>query len=396
MAPSDHRPTTQTASERAALSGDVASQSLNEALRVSFRLLKLAMLLVAALFLASGVFTVKQHEQAFVLRFGRIVTHEDPATGKQTPLYGPGLHFAWPFLVDEVVRFPVQRDLSLPVNAFWYMPPPPEPGTTLPQGIAPDMGGYNLTGDANILHSRWVINYSVAAPVKFCEKLADPAELAADKPSGTVRKLLTSILAGTVIRTVARYPVDDAYGGKRGQLQDDVKRSFTAEVKALDAGIEINNVILDVVTPPLQTRRAFDDVTNAGEESGKVIGDAKGYADKTVTEARGAASRVRTEAEAYRTRVVAEAEADASYMSDLLAKHPDDPELLTHFLRQRLTEVRQEFLAAAEEIYVIRSGGKKPGQVRIWLPRDPQAVLENMQRRARERQEQEQKQKAEK
>ncbi|MBM4042130.1 MAG: hypothetical protein FJ290_26840, partial [Planctomycetes bacterium] len=184
-------PQAQTVAERAARSGDVASQALNEALRVSFRLLKVAMLLVALLFLASGIFTVKQHEQAFILRFGHVVYHTDPATGKPTPILGPGLHFAWPFLVDEVVRFPRERELDLLVSSFWYKEPPPGQKMVAPPSLDPAESGYNLTGDANILHSRWIVRYNVADPVKFCERLGDPAELASDEPSSTIRRLLT-------------------------------------------------------------------------------------------------------------------------------------------------------------------------------------------------------------
>ncbi len=386
MSSSDATPKMQTPSERAARGGDVASQALNEALRVSFRLLKLAMVLVLALFLGSGIFTVKQHERAFILRFGRVVTHTDPATGKPTPILGPGLHFAWPFLIDEVVRFPVQRELSLPVTSFWYVEPPPVPGApkTPPATIAPDQGGYNLTGDVNILHSRWIVTYTVADPVKFCANLGDPSELAADKPSATIRMLLTHMTESAVIRTTARYEADDAYRGRRSQLQDDVRKALIANLKGLDTdfGIEVNNVILEVISPPAQTRKAFDDVTAAGEESRKQIEAARGYYAKKLTEASGQANRIVSEARAYKTQVIAEAEADASYMAELLKQYPGDRRMLSHFLNQRLTEVVADVLAEADEIYVVSS----TGEVRLFLSRDPQAVIDIIKKRPKPKQ----------
>ena len=396
MPHSDHEHATQTTSERAALSGDVASQALNEALRVSFRLLKVAILLVAGLFLTSGIFTVKQHEQAFVLRFGRVVTYRDPETRQEKSIFGPGIHFAWPFLIDEVVRFPVQRDLDLLVESFWHAEQPRLPGQPAPEGIAPDAGGYNLTGDVNILHSRWIVTYSVADPVKFCANLADPAELAADKPTGSVRRLLTNLLEGAVIRTIARYPVDDAYRGRRAQLQNDVKRDLLAQLRTLDAGIDVNNVILEVISPPVQTKKAFDDVTMAKEQSGKVIESARGYYESAITQSKGDASRIHSESQAYRTKVEAETQADASYMDTLLKQYPNDPTMLSHFLRQRLIEVLYEVLDAAEEVYVIKGTGDDRQEVRLWLKREPGAVRDMMQRRAEQRKQQEQKAKGEK
>lgn len=373
--------TPQTAGERAALSGDVGSQALNEALRVSFRLLKLAMLLVALLFLGSGIFTVKQHERAFILRFGKVVTHTDPATGEETAILGPGLHFAWPFLIDEVVRFPVQRELDLPVASFWYVEPS-GPSKQPPATLAPDQGGYNLTGDANILHSRWIVNYTVKDPVKFCEHLSDPAELASTEASATIRRLLTHLVESAVIRTLARYEVDDAYRGRRSQLQSDVKKALLAQIASAgtDFGIQINNVILEVITPPLQTKKVFDDVTMAGEESLKAQKAALGYAAKKVTEARGEADRILSEAKAYKTQVVSEAQADANYMSDLLKQYPGDRRALSHFLRQRLIEVLEEVLARAEEVYVLNT----TGEVRLWFARDPEAVRQIIKWRSEE------------
>ena len=45
-----------------------AEQALADALNVSFRILRYAMLLVVVAYLLSGVFVVGQHERAFVLR----------------------------------------------------------------------------------------------------------------------------------------------------------------------------------------------------------------------------------------------------------------------------------------------------------------------------------------
>lgn len=375
-------PQAQTTSERAALSGDVASQALNEALRVSFRLLKLAMLLVALLFLGSGIFTVKQHERAFVLRFGRVVTHTDPATGEPTAILGPGLHFAWPFLIDEVVRFPVQRELDLAVATFWRAELPAGRDKTPPQTLAPEAAGYNLTGDANIMHSRWIVNYTVKDPVKFCEHLADPSELASTDPGTVIRRLLTHLAESAIIRTMARYGVDDAYRGQRAKLRSDVERAVVAQLRAAetDFGIQINKVILEVITPPVQTRHAFDDVTKAGEESLKAEKAALGYAAKRVTEAQGNADRLRSDAQAYKTQVVTEAQADANYMKELLKQYPNDRRALSHFLRQRLIEVLQEVLARAEEVYIVNT----TGEVRLWFSRDPEAVRQIIKWRAEE------------
>ena len=170
-----HDPMPQTASGRAALAGDAASQALNDALRVSFLILKVAMLAVAVVFFLTGLYRVRQYEEAIVLRFGRIVTYTDDQ-GQRTARRGPGLHFAWPFLIDEILRFPVESVLEERIDAFWYKEREGDaPGSRVPPGIKPGDEGFTLTGDANILHSKWIVHYRVTDPVKFCEGLADPS-----------------------------------------------------------------------------------------------------------------------------------------------------------------------------------------------------------------------------
>ena len=76
---------------------DAAHQSLADALRVSFWVLKLAMLLLVVVYLFSGVFNVREQEIAVCLRFGRIVGSpgqqvlEPGGPGVPSMLSAPGL-----------------------------------------------------------------------------------------------------------------------------------------------------------------------------------------------------------------------------------------------------------------------------------------------------------------
>jgi len=52
---------------------DPANQSLADALRMSFRILKLLMLVLVVLYFLSGWFSVKPGENGVILRFGRVL-----------------------------------------------------------------------------------------------------------------------------------------------------------------------------------------------------------------------------------------------------------------------------------------------------------------------------------
>ena len=88
---------------------DAAGRSLSDALRISFAILKVIMVVLVVGFLASGFRTVETGEQGVVLRFGQIQRTE-----------GPGWVWVFPYPIDELIRIPVDKRINLPVKTFWY------------------------------------------------------------------------------------------------------------------------------------------------------------------------------------------------------------------------------------------------------------------------------------
>src|SRR5712691_4378877 len=77
---------------------DAGSQALSEALRSSFAIVKVLMVVLLLVFLGSGFFTVGPQERAIILRFGKPV-----GQGPQA-LLGPGPHWSFPYPIDECVK----------------------------------------------------------------------------------------------------------------------------------------------------------------------------------------------------------------------------------------------------------------------------------------------------
>ena len=93
---------------------DAAERALSDALKVSFTILKWIMFLLLIFFLASGFKTVGPDEQALVLRFGKIRGIAEERVLK------PGLHWILPYPIDEIIRIPVKKRISIPIDSFWY------------------------------------------------------------------------------------------------------------------------------------------------------------------------------------------------------------------------------------------------------------------------------------
>jgi len=160
---------------------DAAGKSLSEALKISFIVLKVIMIVLVVAFLASGFKTVGSDEQALVLRFGKIRGVGEKRVLK--PRTWP--YWVFPYPIDTMVKIPVEKKVDLTVRSFWYYQSPErmlsEPSIEktrfLPE-LDPIKDGYCITrseeqnetisgsggSDYNIVHSKWQLTYQIDAP----------------------------------------------------------------------------------------------------------------------------------------------------------------------------------------------------------------------------------------
>ena len=135
---------------------DPASQSLSDALRASFWLLKLVMIVILGCFAFSGMFIVDANEVAIVSHFG---------SPSKMPLR-PGFHPAWPYPIDEVIRVTTSTR-TLKVNDFWLVIRNEDNAKPLDQlvprgaGLDPAVDGALLTADRAIMHASFRVEYRV-------------------------------------------------------------------------------------------------------------------------------------------------------------------------------------------------------------------------------------------
>ena len=120
-------------------------------------------ILLVIVFLASGFRTVGSDEQALVLRFGKI-----RGVGEQRIL-GSGLHWVFPYPIDEIVKIPVAKKVNLPIDSFWY-----SASKKVPESLNPVTDSYCITrsekqsrntgglggSDYNIVHTKWQLTYN--------------------------------------------------------------------------------------------------------------------------------------------------------------------------------------------------------------------------------------------
>jgi modulator of FtsH protease HflK len=249
--------------------------------------------IMAVLYLLSGITVVRSDEVAVILRWGHLVG-DVPALQE----HGPGLLFAFPRPVDEVVRVQVKRVWEVPVStlaAGLYSAPTSETpkGGPVPEGededdeagatpvstetLDPLTQGYALTGDENIVHVDMVARYRVR----------DPAEWAFYGPKS--EDVLRVEVSAGMVRSLGEMGVDRVLSDGRKDLIATAARRAQAGLDASHSGLELSSLELTRLSPPFALAEDFDAVQSSfiGAETSKK--DAQAYAESVIPTAQSAA-----------------------------------------------------------------------------------------------------------
>ncbi len=394
---------------------DAASKSLSEALRMSFFILKIIMVVLIILFFVSGIRTVAPDEQAIVLNFGKI-----RGVGEQRVL-GPGFHWVWPYPIDEIIIIPVKKKIDFAVNSLWYYQSKNELLQTdkskirVPESLDPEVDGYCLCRsesrvgaassqtDYNIVHSKWKVTYQIDDPERFFRNVTVtddlmPGQTYADVIEDSFSSLLQSLVEDSAVTAMVNYTIDQAIKSQ-DTITDHVKRLLQQKLDQIDSGVKVVFMKLVTIKWPRQVDDAFLDSFNASQTKPKMITEAETYAKNTLNETAGTVAedllavvegrmevtdeqleylwdqvvgRCRErlgQARAYRTRVVEYAKADATYLNNILPEYKKRPKLFVQ--KVYLDAIEEVFMNVDEKIIIQSASNVKSREVRVLLNRDP-------------------------
>jgi len=347
---------------------DSGSQALAEALRSSFAIVKFVMGFLILLFLFSGFFQVKPQEKAIILRFGKPVGEGDKA------LLGPGLHWSWPYPIDEVVKIPITEIQKVAAKGCFFFMSPEQEVAFQASGAVPQTGGtlnpavdgYALTADGNIVHTMATLSYRIEDPVRCVFEFAARDEKTFSLAG--VSNAVLNALDNALIRSAASYKVDDLLFTDVVGFQDTVRRRVTKLIAEQRLGLVVDQCIVQS-RPPRQLTPAFANVVMAGQRSRTVLDDARSYENQVLSHASAEATNRINVAETERVRIVQSVTSDAETFRRLLPKYEANPQL---FVQQRVVETMgRVFTNATDKMYLPSSADGKPVELRLLLNREP-------------------------
>jgi membrane protease subunit HflK len=292
-----------------------------------------ALAVVLAGYLGSGVFTVAADEQAIVRRFGRV-----------TARVGPGIHYRLPWPVDRVDVLKTTIVMKTGV------------GFDLPEGETTGVTGVEiLTGDTNIISVAIAIQYVIANPAAYLFEV--------EAPSALIGRVAESVLTETVVGM----PVDEVLTTGRLAIQERVKSRTQAVLDRYRSGIQLASANIMTITLDSAVAQAFQDVVSASADRENKINEARTYANNLVPKARGEAQSRVLAGQSYKEQRVAEAIGNTTRFLELLAEYRKAPDIT----RSRLYLEAMETILPRVKKYVIDSErGRQPINLHL-SPRRP-------------------------
>ncbi|MFO1011586.1 MAG: protease modulator HflK [Planctomycetota bacterium] len=248
--------------------------------------------LMAILYALSGITVIRADEVAVLLRWGRLVG-DTPALQE----HGPGLLFAFPAPVDQVIRVQTKHVRQIPIDTLADTSRWPSSDDRLD----PLTVGYALSGDQNIVHVSMIARYRVS----------EPAEWAFRGPSS--EDVLRVEVTAAMVRSLGEMGIDHVLADGRKEMIATASRRAQAGLDAAHSGLTLVSLELTGLAPPHSLAPAFDEVQSAYIMTETKKKEALAFAQNTVpraqaeTDAALQSARAETATEQARARGAAQA-----------------------------------------------------------------------------------------
>ena len=273
-------------------------------------------------------FRVDPDELGVVMRFGEFVRQEPP-----------GLHFRYPYPIEEVVKPKVTRQNIIEVGM--------RSGTDRGFGgvVIQDVPEESLmlTGDENTVDIDFVVYWRIRDAAEYLFNIQNP--------DNTVKEVAESAMREIVGKSRIQPILTEA----RQKTEADVLALIQQTLDSYKAGIQIDQVTLQKVDPPGEVIDAFRDVQAARADQERLQNEAFAYANKVVPEARGEAQRILQAAEGFKQQTVAEAQGQTARFLSVYDQYTKAPDVT----RKRIfLETMERVFGGTDKVIIDSSSGQ--------------------------------------
>jgi membrane protease subunit HflK len=263
-------------------------------------------LVLVAIWAATGLYKVDAAERAVVTRFGQYVATTEP---------GLRWHLPWPIETRQIVNVESVEGFSDQTRM--------------------------LTSDENLVDINIAVQYRRAEARAYAFNVRDPETTLGEVSESAIREI------------VGRSRLDFVLEEGRQEIAARTKELIQRTLDSYETGIEVTSVNLQGVAVPEQVATAQRDAIKAREDKERLGLEAQAYANDILPKAKGSAARQLEDAQAYKSRITADAEGEAERFSKLLAAYERAPGVT----RQRLYfETLEQVLGNTNKVLVDTKG----------------------------------------
>jgi len=254
--------------------------------RLVWPLVGLVAVLLIAYLAINSYYTVRENENAGVMRFGRY--HATTS---------PGFHFKIPF-VDEVIKVNVTEERRV----------------RLPYGVSAERSErfseeatLMLTGDLNAASVEWTLQWRVRDPKQKILSFYDPQQPEGD---AYLERVIVMAARSVMNRLVGDYSIDEVLTEKRPEIRLAARDATQETLDQYECGVVITDLQMQRVRPPAKVRPSFDAVNSAIQQRDQLENEANKERNRLIPVARGDADKAIREAEGYAARRKAEVQGE--------------------------------------------------------------------------------------
>jgi len=265
---------------------DPANQSLAEALRLSYRVLQIVIVILLILFLVSGFKRIENSQTGVQTLFGSIQGKEEGTAELQ-----PGLAMSiWPYPAAEFIVFNQVYALDL-TDAFWpnaLLKPHAtyddgaktiQPHDPITPGVGPDRDGMVLLDDG-LGHVQLQATYRVDDPVDFVENVHGARH---------GEQVVRLAVQRAMIHVASRMTLDELID-QADAIAERVQNIAQSTLDDLDVGIEVGRIQMINQRPPVAIYSSMTALGQARSEADTTAATARSERNKTLAAAAGAAA----------------------------------------------------------------------------------------------------------
>lgn len=290
-----------------------------------FHFVSVILLILIAVWLGSGFYRIGPDEKGVVLHLGR---------WKETT--SPGLNYHLPYPIEEVI---VQK-----VTTIYRIDIGNKPSSTSDDGLEENL---MLTGDSNLAN----INFTVLW--KIDEKGVESFLFTARSPETIVKAVAESVMRSIIGRNTIVY----AQTSGRSAIAQEAKATLQELMDEYNTGVEIVEVTLQNVEPPMLVIDSFRDVERAQADQQRMINEADAYRRNILANASGKASEIVNRAEGERASIIANAEGTTARFLSVYEQYKLAPEVIRK--RMYFNSIGK-FLGSSDVILIDKGVGVLP------------------------------------